>query len=174
MSQTQNEAVISELLAGCIVDLLADYGVDASPVVPPVSPSEMVSVVGFTSGEMRGNLAIAATYDFFESTNVISAQPTEEQVRDWAGELSNQLLGRIKNRLLAYDLVLAMGTPMVITGLRMDVGKRRTGIAERQAYLSSKGSIEAWFEATVESGFVLEKNESAVDLSQSEGDLLFF
>lgn len=174
MSQTHNAAVISELLAACMVDLLADYGVDLAPVDPPLAPSEMVSVVGFTSNEMRGNLAIAATYDFFAGTNVISTQPTDEQVRDWAGELSNQLLGRIKNKLLAYDLVLSMGTPMVITGLRMDVGKRRTGIAERLAFGSGKGGIETWFEATVEAGFELEKNESAVEASQSEGDLLFF
>ena len=174
MPLDHNESVISELLSQCLVDLLADYGVEAAPIDLSNPATEMVSVVGFTSDEMRGNLAVAASYEFFAVTNIIAASPTEEQVRDWAGELSNQLLGRIKNRLLAYDLVLSMGTPMVITGLRMDVGKRRGGIAQRHSFTSAKGSIEAWFEATVEAGFSLEKNEAAVDVSQSEGDLLFF
>ncbi|MBL8618220.1 MAG: chemotaxis protein CheX [Deltaproteobacteria bacterium] len=174
MPTEHNSEVMRELLTSCALELFADYGVVLEPAKAPVSPSEMVAVVGFTSDEMRGTLAISAQLDFFSRTNVISSEPTEEQIRDWAGELGNQLMGRVKNRLLAYNLVLAMGTPMVIIGMSMHLGQRRTGIVNRLAWTSSQGDIEAWLEASHEAGLWLERSAAAEDAIQAEGDLLFF
>lgn len=174
MPTEHNAEVMRELLTSCALELFADYDVALAPATPPMSPSELVAVIGFTSDEMRGTLAISAQVDFFARTNVISVDPTEEQIRDWAGELGNQLMGRLKNRLLAYNLVLAMGTPMVIIGVSMDLGQRRTGIVNRLAWTSSPGEIEVWLEASHEAGLWLERSAAADESIQSEGDLLFF
>lgn len=174
MPTEHNSEVMRELLTSCAFELFADYGVVLEPATAPASPSEMVAVIGFTSDEMRGTLAISARVDFFARTNVISSDPNEEQIRDWAGELGNQLMGRIKNRLLAYNLVLAMGTPMVIIGMSMDLGPRRTGIVNRLAWSSTQGEVQAWLEASHEAGLWLERSADADDAIQAEGDLLFF
>lgn len=174
MPTDHNTEVISTLLTSCATELFADYGVTLEAAEPPHHHSEMVAVIGFTSDELRGSLAISAKVEFFAATNVISEAPTDEQVRDWAGELANQLMGRLKNRLLGYDLVLAMGTPMVITGLSMELGQRRAGIVNRLAWNSPKGACEAWFEASCEAGLVLTPSATADMVTQAEGDLLFF
>jgi len=45
----------------------------------------------------------------------LAMQPTDVQITyfDWAGELANQFLGRLKNKLLGYGVRLAMGTPEI-------------------------------------------------------------
>ena len=56
-------------------------------------------------------MLIAATHEPLESSNLVGARP-----RGWMAELSNQLFGRIKNRMLRRGLELIGAPPAVIAG----------------------------------------------------------
>ena len=173
----ENMAVLEELIRVHAPALFGDYGTTldfAGLSVALAQPVEIAAVIGFTSDVLRGSMAIAATPAVFSKTNVITASPSEEQDRDWAGELANQLLGRIKNRLLSYGAVVSMGTPMVISGGGLRFRGRRTGGRERYAFTCEHGIVEVWMEVSFEPGFTLQYFESPESDVQSEGDLLFF
>ncbi len=72
------------------------------------------SVVGFTSPDFSGSLVIGTTLDIVRETS-----PEASSLHDWMGELANQLLGRIKNRLLRYGVALDMAIPVVIMGIEL-------------------------------------------------------
>lgn len=92
--------------------------------IEPLSPTEAdeqlqhwpdviyCCVLGFSSPEMAGSLVLCCEREFIE--NVLSdAQPSEEAVCDWLGELGNLVAGRIKASMLAHDVNLVLNPPSV-------------------------------------------------------------
>jgi CheY-specific phosphatase CheX len=79
----------------------------------------IVASIGLAGPDFRGALIIQAPPAFFQR----SYPPTlnrkvvsDAEMIDWAGETSNQLLGRIKNRLGGHGLDFAISTPTVVRG----------------------------------------------------------
>src|SRR5437868_10143659 len=75
-----------------------------------ISNIELCGVVGFVGREITGTVLLAVTAEPLNATNRFAVRG-----RDWMAELTNQLFGRIKNRLLRRGLQLA-GTPPVVIG----------------------------------------------------------
>ena len=55
---------------------------------------------------------LSITYPRFDMNNILSVN--EEQLEDWICELSNQLLGRFKNKMLNLGCSLQIGLPEMI------------------------------------------------------------
>jgi hypothetical protein len=73
---------------------------------------------------LRGKLVIIARPEFFRSTyprDISAGEVSNPALADWASEVANQLLGRIKNRLSAHAVNFALGTPAVIGGDRLRI-----------------------------------------------------
>ncbi len=80
------------------------------------------ATIGFTGEAIFGALAITASPDFVASTlpeQIRHVTPDTEAMADWAGELANQLLGRIKNKLLPLSIDIAVSTPVVFIGQKI-------------------------------------------------------
>src|SRR5690606_38725885 len=82
-------------------ELLSAYGVNAVST-PQNTPTayQIIGVIGFTAPDFRGNLALVLSSQLAEATQ------SGSDVIDWVGELTNQLLGRIKNKLTPYAIAL--------------------------------------------------------------------
>ena len=66
------------------------------------------------SDQLSVSLLLVMPCQIIEDTLPMISDPPEnmeEIERDWVLELSNQMLGRFKNKLLAHDCVLKMGLP---------------------------------------------------------------
>jgi hypothetical protein len=72
----------------------------------------MASVVGFGDLQFRGSAVILAQ----ECVAKALAESTPCNTADWLGELGNQLVGRLKNKLAAYGVLPQMGAPVTISG----------------------------------------------------------
>ncbi len=107
----------------------ADFG-DGPDGVSPASPGcghdpsdhDIAACIGFTGAEIRGAISLTTRRDLIARTwpaELRGEEPSERQLGDWAGELVNQLLGRIKNALAAHQLPLEQSTPTVVTGLHV-------------------------------------------------------
>jgi hypothetical protein len=96
------------------------------------------------------------------------------QIADWMGELSNQTLGRIKNRLLAYGVTLEMSTPTVLFGL--SISRRDTGSIVRREFSFCHGgeTLSVSLDALASAGFELSRNESAIGAGVAEGEIALF
>ena len=117
-SLEQLDSVIVEATRG-LFDSLGVPVMVATSTVPIVREAELACSIGFASAKVSGNLLILC-----DSASVsrclppeLRADTTSDATFAWTGELSNQLLGRIKNRLLPYGITFAVGTPTFILGV---------------------------------------------------------
>jgi hypothetical protein len=72
----------------------------------------MASVVGFGDLQFRGSAILLAHEDVAK----VLAHSTPRNTADWLGELGNQLVGRLKNKLAAYGVLPQLGAPVTICG----------------------------------------------------------
>jgi hypothetical protein len=91
-------------------------------------------------------------------------------MRDWLAELTNQLLGRVKNRLLAFGTVIHCSTPVVLGGERIaPISSQPLG----HLFTADGGLVSVWFDTVVRPDFTLSPRADALELP-SEGDALLF
>lgn len=106
---------IDIVLQRSVIDLFASHGVTVAPVsvteVGQRKPHcyEFVTVVHFASAQFWGSLAFSAP----ATTLTGMRQGALGSVRDWSRELTNQLLGRVKNKLIRYQMNLDVDVPSV-------------------------------------------------------------
>src|SRR5215213_868851 len=108
---------IQELAALAGAELLEAYGVDVVPAKGRwVESDELLysGVMGFFGETLSGTCLLAAP-----AATVFASAPKDARPRDWVGELTNQLVGRLKSKLLARGVTIAMTTPVVLSGVRV-------------------------------------------------------
>ena len=159
---------INELAAMSCGELFADYGVTlarghfdwAAPNEPLLS-----SVMGFVGEHLRGTCLLAC-----ERAPLDASCPPGGRGRDWIGELANQLIGRLKIKLLSYDVDVALTTPIVLQGIRIQPLPKTS--LEPAMFSGANGIVLAWIEVEVESGFSLPAPRPA-DAGET-GELMLF
>ncbi len=161
-------AHVSALTAGCCVDLFAAYGVSLSPSAAEFIDSEDVllsGVIGFVGPELRGTCLLVSNRSPIELSS-----PQKDRARDWVGELTNQLVGRLKRKFLGYGLEVVLTTPVVLSGLHLrPIPRRELG---HRVFSTESGSIMVWVEVETEPGF--EFGPAMSEQSNAEGDVLMF
>jgi hypothetical protein len=102
---------LQEILCKAAADLFASYGATLEMRDAAVGrPFDVAVVIGFASPQMVGRLALGFDLDAVKA----AMPPYISKWQDWAGELGNQLLGRVVNQLLRYGVQAQMATPTVI------------------------------------------------------------
>lgn len=123
---TEHQDYFRGSLSQSVVEFFRDYGVDCTAddfVAAPArgaDGSEMGSVVGFKGTNLRGGLAfVAPTSLVARMLPVPKAEESraEIQLRDWTGEIANQLAGRFKNKLSARAYDFDVGTAVCFRGM---------------------------------------------------------
>jgi hypothetical protein len=111
---------IDALVQGSLVDLFQAYGVAVAPLprssrgyalkLPDVS-----TAIGFTTNtglRKPGRLTLSMPSTVLGLMKVDG--PVAIRQGDWARELANQLMGRIKNRMLQFNIRLQAGLPSTL------------------------------------------------------------
>jgi CheY-specific phosphatase CheX len=164
-SEVRNQ--IQLLAATAAAELLKAYGVEATPAASGwVQTDELMysGVMGFVGDGVRGTCLLAA-----RSATVLAAAPPDARPRDWVGELANQLVGRLKSKLLARNVSIAMTTPVVLSGVRIEPLPRTH--VEPAVFDTATGKVLVWLEVEVDRAFALETERP---IAATEGDLLVF
>lgn len=112
-----NEEIIESLVSESCISLFSDYSLPLTRGDAKTDASEDTSllycgVVGFTGEQMRGAILLATTREPLGRTSPVN----DTSFREWIAELSNQLLGRLKNKLMSRGVLLHMSTPVVLRG----------------------------------------------------------
>jgi CheY-specific phosphatase CheX len=158
---------IQALAAEACVELLQAYDVALSPDEHAWAETDEVmfsGVMGFVGEKVRGTCLFAAP-----QATVLAAAPSNAAPRDWVGELTNQLVGRLKSKLLARGATISLSTPVVLSGVRLSP-MPRTGV-HPVAFRSATGRVLVWLEVEVEGDFALQPPQP---MDATEGDLLVF
>jgi CheY-specific phosphatase CheX len=159
-------------------ELFSRYGLAvrrADEYEAPVSPDFLLcSVIGFTGRDVRGTLMLALTEDITGRSNPVAAAaagPSALTQRDWVGELSNQLLGRIKLDLLRWGVEIHLNLPAVLLGQHLAPLPRSQ--LKPLKFALANGAAAVWIEVDVGPGLKLADVEPE-DQGPRAGDALLF
>jgi CheY-specific phosphatase CheX len=116
-------APIRNILISSVCDLFKTNGI-ANPVekhdgLMKLEHGDFCAIIGFSGPTIMGNLLLAATHDLLDASHPSKAMGIpvgEEDYADWIGEISNQVIGRLKNALLKYGVNATLTVPTVIKG----------------------------------------------------------
>ena len=161
-------ARVSELTAACCIELFAAYGVTLHSSSAEFIDSEEVllsGVIGFIGPDLRGTCLLVSN-----RTPIELSSPQKDYKRDWIGELTNQLVGRLKRKFLGFGLEVTLTTPVVLSGLHLRPIPRRE--LSPRVFRTESGSIMVWVEVEAEPGFQF--GPAVSDQSSEEGDVLMF
>ncbi len=173
MSDKSARELLSESLLTNAIELFAHYEAPLEVGAPP--DMELAAVLGFSGDAIQGALGLLAHRDLVAATyrSATGQDGSRRQLDDWLGELANQLLGRIKNTLLRYDVAIQLATPMVLRGVNIEVGGSHEDGVYKVEFTCCTGGLCAWIDAQHEGELVLHLREEE-DVSASEGDGMFF
>lgn len=163
---------IHTLVQSTTVELFHSYGVAVAPaqrsnIRPAAGPGDCAGMIGFTAPRFTGSLTLAVPVDVLKQMR--DAPNSDSALGDWVRELTNQLLGRIKNRLMRFQIVLQVGVPIAVN--RRAFAQETTGTQSVYVFRALRGRF---FVAL--SGHL---DPSALQFSGSinvagEGDLIIF
>lgn len=172
---TESTALVDGLILDITRALFGSYGarleLDGSPAQKTLETANFVTVIGFSSRTFNGSLLLALPRGLVEHTLPAAGAG----LADWCGELGNQLLGRLKNRLIDFQVSLNMTLPVVISGGRFALPARTRPITRYFCFVSDWGKFFVRLEAELGPNVELvreRRNEG--DAVLEEGQLLLF
>ena len=136
-----------------------------------------VALISMTNSEIRLTIALQTRKDVLQDSFPVENKVTDNhELQDWIGELSNQLAGRIKNKMLGYGCLLDLGIPTVIQGKEMYLDLPRRSEISRYQFSSESGQVVLLSLSTlINSDYSLcAPGINEVTESLDEGELLFF
>jgi len=175
LEMIENLAILGGALRQACVELMADYGLETRPDDHPLSMAPavpvLVAAVDFKGRELRGTVAFWAPRSVIRQTGLaapgLKLSPNDLPL--WTCELTNQLLGRVKNKLRSYDVVLTANVPRLLGG--GEASELEEGL--RYRFSCDLGLVAAYLDVLLTPGFTLRIKESVEPLA-NEGDLTLF
>jgi hypothetical protein len=169
-----NEIVVSasrHVFPSCGIQLSSQI---ADMVATP--EKQMVAFMGFTGDVLRGTMAIVVPTELMRKAYPLPLQHdqhAEFELFDWAAEVANRLLGRIKVALAARSVEIEASTPRVMLAEQLHVTRSTRGTVCSACFASGSSSVRVWFDAI---GTEAEPifGVASEDCSPAEGDVLLF
>lgn len=153
---------------------------------PPFPAHAMASVLGYSGNQLRGCLTLVCVEEMINTSRppVLRSRnphPTPDELRDWAGELANQLLGRVKNQLRKREVLFDVGVPLVVSAELLSLPPFNKDGSPWHEFAAADGTVSVRLDLEVAEGWQLPEasalpkageDDSGVELA--EGELLLF
>jgi CheY-specific phosphatase CheX len=168
-----NEQIIEAAVSESCLSLFEDYALPLKRLraggLGDQGQADLLfcGVVGFSGDQMRGTLLLATSKEPLGRTS----PTTDASLREWIAELSNQLLGRIKNKLLARGVTLHLSTPIVLRGQHLSPMPR--GELAPFSFTCEGGYVCVWFDVEVKAGIDLNQELDTAGLITEGTSTLF-
>ncbi len=168
------------IFAGILNEVCAAMWSEGTPAPamadPPASLGDaVVASIGLGGPDFRGALVVLGRPSFFSETYPLPRPRGvgNGELADWAGEIGNQLIGRIKNRVGSLGLDFSISTPTVVRGDRLALG--RSGPQTIQTALTIRSErVDVVFEIAQDDGRPLLPAKGAPVVASLEGQGLLF
>jgi len=168
-NEVATETVL-DLVQEVCTSLFQAYGVDLTAAADnnrSVDGLVWCGVMGFAGSEMRGSVLLAGTEGPFSRS-----RPAQGELRDWVGELTNQLVGRLKLQLLERGTRIALSTPVVLQGEHVAPLPRRVLIPA--AFAGTEGTVLVWVDVETKADFQLRDAPLKKIAAAEDDEALFF
>jgi len=166
--ELETQQLVENLAEEACLSLFDAYGVQLVRVEGSMTPGgehSLTGIIGFTGQGITGMCLVAASEE-----PLVASNPAAGSLRDWVAELSNQLAGRLKHKLLTQGVEVYITTPIVLRATRIEPLPRRK--LHPRAFTGRGGNVALWVEVETSPEFVI--SEGAVETPVAEGETLLF
>jgi len=168
--------LLDALLQSSTVELFQSRGIAVAPLPSSVGNPHraayfnVAGVVALTSTKAGGNLSLSWGDPVF-SLFTPPVPPGSRGARDLLRELTNQLAGRVKNRLLNFSLLLNIGVPTVLSGPAFERQRARRESEVIYSFRTLRGEIIVTLDLQIDPDGLSYSGTSRV---AKEGDFIAF
>jgi CheY-specific phosphatase CheX len=181
MLEVRQEQMLRSIVADSCIDMLAGGGLVAHEVACETavgfSDHHIAGFIGFV-GSVRGSLIICASSELFLKTHPLNEKAltvrSPAHLLDWAGEMANQTVGRIKRRFCERGVDFYASTPTAVTGHHMELRSPPRGGIVEQAFSAGNAVLSVCLEIVVPEGGILFEDSAEPIPCSLEGDLILF
>ena len=165
---------VDTIIQSSTVELMQSHSVSVAPkarseLLDDVPDSEVAGVIGFEGPNIRGSLTLAVPGAVYEL--MVRRRPQCTTHAEWIYDLTAQVMGRIKNRLIQFQVRLRTSFPVVLSGEALERHKQRTADEVVYHFSTLRGEVTV----TVDSSLTEAVHEySNAPLVISETDLILF
>lgn len=174
----ESHARIDAFLSAAATELFSSHGSSVRPAHGTASALEdpFVSTIGFTAKSIRGVLVLSVERGLAHKSmppSLAGGDQKPEILADWTGELSNQMLGRLKNKLITVGVEIALSTPMVFFGRDLRHVSHKLPLSRSMGF-EGDGRLFLEFQADFDQGFEIGEPTGVEEERPPEGEILFF
>lgn len=165
---------IDTLVQNATVHVFRTYGVATAPMPRVLGAalssggSDFAGTIAFSFGGTQGQLLLCVPLPVLELMKSDLTDVT--RATDWMRELTNQLMGRIKSRLLRFQVDLHLGVPSAAKAEHLIGLWRPSSRPAIYQFRSMRGEISVALHDMVDESHLV---YAGIDLA-SEGDILLF
>lgn len=171
MSELQD--LLDDIVVECTQSLFESIGLSISHVANTQEPSELVGIIGFAGSKLRGVVGLSMSPQL-AARAVENATDGETPIDDWVAEAANQLLGRIKNRLLQKGVTISAALPIVLRGIEVRLAPRSAQPVRVYSFADTDESAVVWLDLQTTGSITVTETVDAAEQPMDEGDLMLF
>jgi hypothetical protein len=174
MKPQDGRQMLETMIQSSTVDLFHAAGIAVAPVAASrvdrdhLSSQNLMAMIPFDGSGASGTLALLVPIGVFDLVKQDPARPFTGAA--WVQDSVNQLLGRLKTRLLSYQLLIQMGlpAPMDEKGLKQLMSQ---GILAAFRFRTLRGEVSVTLSGKVDSSKLSYTSQIT---HATEGDVLIF
>jgi hypothetical protein len=168
--------LLDALVQSSTVELFQSRGIAVAPLPSSVgNPHQttyfaLAGVVALSAPKASGSISLSWSdnvFSLFTPPMPVSALGARDLLR----ELTNQLAGRVKNRLLNFALMLTIGVPSVLSGQALERQRPRRDTEVVYLFRTLRGEIVVTLDLQIDPGALDYSGTSRV---AKEGDFIAF
>lgn len=175
---SDSRTFLDTMIQGSAVDLFHSCGLAVAPVArsqlrPETLPTpEIGGIISFVGRGFTGTLTIGLSPALFALIKQDPMRPYSG--RDWVREMTNQLLGRIKSRLLQYHVTLQAGLPTVMGSDAIERQRARGGLFAAYTFRTLRGDLLVTLSGDIDPNIFVYTGAAPTTGVASEGDVILF
>lgn len=169
---------LDTMMQGSTVDLFHSCGLAVAPVARSQQRSEVLQtpelggIISFVGRGFTGTLTVGLSPAVFA---LIKQDPTRTYSgRDWVREMTNQLLGRIKTRLLQFHVTLQASLPTVTGNDAIERQRARGGLFLAYTFRTLRGDVLVTLSGDIDPGIFVYTGAAPAASVATEGDVILF
>ena len=167
-------SAVDTIIQSSTVEILRSYEITVAPrarteVLGHVPSSDVVGIIAFEGPNIAGNLTLAVPTSVCHPAMPRRARNTTHA--EWTYEITNQVMGSIKNRLIQFQVRLRTHVPTVLSGVALERHKRRTAVEVLYSFAALRGDVSLMVDASLARASLEYSNAALV---VSDNDPLLF
>jgi len=174
MTPHDGRLLLSTMIQGSTVDLFQSWGIAVAPLQPSrndidhLKSRALMALIQFNAPTMQGALGLLVPKDVFELVKQDTGRPFAGL--DWVQENANQLLGRLKSKLLSFQVALSIGLPQLLTEQGLN-GLTAKGLLGAYRFRTLRGEVGVTISGRIDYARL---EYSGLNTGVSEGDVIVF